>query len=60
MKGTKQRTPGFSSAAPPQEGDALYRKFCEYLREQGTSVETGRFGADMQVTLTNDGPVTIW
>ncbi len=52
--------PGFSPAAPPDEGNALYLKFCEFLRGHGVDVETGEFGADMQVTLTNDGPVTIW
>jgi D-tyrosyl-tRNA(Tyr) deacylase len=52
--------PGFSPAAPPEEGNALYQKFCDFVREAGVPVETGEFGADMQVTLTNDGPVTIW
>ncbi len=52
--------PGFSPAAPPDEGNALYLKFCDFLRDHGVPVETGEFGADMQVTLTNDGPVTIW
>lgn len=52
--------PGFSSAAPPDRGDALYRKFCDFVREHGVEVATGEFGADMAVSLTNDGPVTIW
>lgn len=52
--------PGFSPAAPPDEGNALYLKFCDLLRDHGVEVQTGEFGADMQVTLTNDGPVTIW
>lgn len=52
--------PGFSAAAPPEEGRALYERFCEALRALGVEVQTGRFGADMQVALVNDGPVTIW
>ena len=52
--------PGFSGAAPPDVGEALYRHFCARLAEQGVHVETGRFGADMAVHLVNDGPVTIW
>ena len=52
--------PGFSAAAPPQQGEALYLAFAEALRSLGIATETGRFGADMQVSLTNDGPVTIW
>lgn len=52
--------PGFSAAAPPDEGKALYERFCALVAEQGVTVATGEFGADMAVTLTNDGPVTIW
>lgn len=52
--------PGFSSAAPPALGEKLYEHFARCLRKLGVSVETGIFGADMQVSLTNDGPVTIW
>ena len=52
--------PGFSTAAPPEEGDALVRLFAGELSGLGLAVETGRFGADMAVRLTNDGPVTIW
>ena len=52
--------PGFSSAAPPAIGEKLYEHFARCLRKLGVSVETGTFGADMQVSLTNDGPVTIW
>ena len=52
--------PGFSSAAPPALGEKLYEHFAQSLRKLGVSVETGTFGADMQVSLTNDGPVTIW
>ena len=52
--------PGFSTAAAPDEGERLYLAFAQALREQGLQVETGEFGADMQVALVNDGPVTIW
>ncbi len=52
--------PGFSSAAPPAEGERLYEYFAGRLRAEGLSVAQGRFGAEMQVSLTNDGPVTIW
>lgn len=52
--------PGFSRAAPPEAGRHLYDRFCAALRDQGISVATGVFGADMQVSLVNDGPVTIW
>ncbi|TMV83628.1 D-tyrosyl-tRNA(Tyr) deacylase [Thioclava sp. BHET1] len=52
--------PGFSTAARPEEGERLYTYFTERMRAEGFSVATGRFGADMQVRLLNDGPVTIW
>lgn len=52
--------PGFSTAAPPAEGQRLYEYFARALAGQGIHVETGQFGADMQVALVNDGPVTIW
>ena len=52
--------PGFSAAAPPAEGARLYEYFAAQLYAQGVPVQTGRFGADMAVDLTNDGPVTIW
>lgn len=52
--------PGFSRAAPPPDGERLCDTFAAALRDLGPRVATGRFGADMQVTLTNDGPVTIW
>ena len=51
--------PGFSDAAPPEEGERLYERFVAALRGAGVAVETGRFGADMAVTSTNDGPVTL-
>ena len=52
--------PGFSTAAPPEEGERLYLHFARALAGLGVPVETGRFGADMAVELVNDGPVTIW
>ena len=52
--------PGFSTAAPPDRGRALYEHFADALRGTLSHVETGQFGADMKVSLTNDGPVTIW
>ena len=52
--------PGFSTAAPPAEGEELYLRFADALRALGPEVETGQFGADMSVSLINDGPVTIW
>lgn len=51
--------PGFGTAAPPVEAEPLYEHFVAELRARGVKVETGRFGADMQVELINDGPVTI-
>lgn len=52
--------PGFSSAAAPDDGRRLYERFAQALRDLGVPTETGRFGADMQVALVNNGPVTIW
>lgn len=52
--------PGFSTAAPPAEGERLYEYFAHRLRGEGIETAQGRFGADMQVSLVNDGPVTIW
>jgi D-tyrosyl-tRNA(Tyr) deacylase len=52
--------PGFSMAAAPDDGDRLYEAFTQELGTLGVPVETGRFGADMKVSLVNDGPVTIW
>jgi D-aminoacyl-tRNA deacylase len=52
--------PGFSTAAPPLEGERLYLHFSQALAQEGIPVANGRFGADMAVSLVNDGPVTIW
>lgn len=51
--------PGFSTAAVPTEGERLFNGFVDKVREQYDKVETGRFGADMKVSFTNDGPVTF-
>ncbi|MGH1576389.1 D-aminoacyl-tRNA deacylase [Planktotalea sp.] len=51
--------PGFSRAAAPDQGEALYKHFVNALKALDVPVQTGRFGADMAVELLNDGPVTI-
>ncbi|HEB96482.1 MAG TPA: D-tyrosyl-tRNA(Tyr) deacylase [Sedimenticola thiotaurini] len=56
-KGTR---PGFSRAAAPEEGRRLFDHLCRCAREHHPQVAQGRFGADMQVSLVNDGPVTFW
>ncbi len=56
-KGTR---PGFSTAAAPADGERLYDHFVAEARRRIGTVATGRFGAEMQVSLTNDGPVTFW
>lgn len=55
----KGNRPSFSGAAPPAEAERLYRFFVDRLRASGLSVSTGQFQALMEVTLTNDGPVTF-
>jgi D-tyrosyl-tRNA(Tyr) deacylase len=52
--------PSFSSAAPPEVGAALFRTLVERVAASGVPHACGRFGANMQVTSTNDGPVTFW
>ncbi len=56
----KGRRPSFTSAATPAEGQRLFEYFLEGARTRLGPVESGRFGADMQVGLVNDGPVTFW
>ena len=55
----KGRRPSFIDAAPPAVAEPLYERFVAMLRELGANVETGRFGAMMEVELVNDGPVTM-
>jgi len=56
-KGTRA---SFTSAAPPAEGERLFEQLVRRARSEHPAVATGRFGADMQVSLINDGPVTFW
>src|SRR6266542_5492589 len=56
---SKGRRPSFDTAAPPREANELYQYFVAKVRECGVPVETGIFQADMQVSLTNNGPVTF-
>ena len=55
----KGRRPSFIHAAPPEMAENMYQKFCEKLGAEGIPVQTGKFGAMMDVELVNDGPVTI-
>ena len=55
----KGNRPSFSHAAPPDRAEPLYELFCKELHNQGAPVQTGVFGARMQVELVNDGPATI-
>jgi D-tyrosyl-tRNA(Tyr) deacylase len=56
----KGRRPSFIDAARPETAIPLYERFVQLLRERGVRVETGEFGAMMDVELVNDGPVTLW
>ena len=52
--------PSFSSAAPPEEGERLFNEFVKQAKNKYQQIETGQFGADMKISLLNDGPVTFW
>ena len=56
----KGRRPSFVDAASPEQAERMYEEFVLYVVGQGITTSTGKFRADMKVTLTNDGPVTIW
>ena len=56
---SRGRRPSFTLAMRPPESERLFERFCQALRSHALRVETGRFGASMQVELVNDGPVTI-
>ena len=56
----KGNRPSFVRAGQPDHAEKLYQEFNQKLKDQGLPVETGQFGADMAVSLVNDGPVTIW
>lgn len=56
----KGRRPSFIDAARPEQAIPLYERFIALLRERGAAVESGEFGAMMDVELVNDGPVTLW
>jgi D-tyrosyl-tRNA(Tyr) deacylase len=55
----KGRRPSFIDAAPPEKGEQLYQEFVSSVRQKGVEVATGRFRAHMDVSLVNDGPVTL-
>ncbi len=56
----KGRRPDFSQAAPPDQAKQVYDQFVQILKQRYPRVETGEFGASMQVDIRNEGPVTIW
>lgn len=56
---SKGRRPGFDRAAEPAQAEKYYLQLAQSMRQEGVPVQTGRFGADMKVSLCNDGPVTI-
>jgi D-tyrosyl-tRNA(Tyr) deacylase len=56
----KGRRPSFIDAAPPDLGERLYQRFAAAIEARGVKVERGVFGAEMEVELLNDGPMTIW
>ena len=56
-KGTR---PGFSKGASPEHGEHIFNELVRLAKQTDLNIQTGRFGADMQVSLINDGPVTFW
>lgn len=56
---SRGRRPGFDNAAPPDEAERLYKMFVAKVAESGLNTQEGQFGADMQVDIVNDGPVTF-
>lgn len=52
--------PSFSSAAPPELGETLFKEFVKQAKNKYQKIDTGQFGADMKISLLNDGPVTFW
>ncbi|WP_154224048.1 D-aminoacyl-tRNA deacylase [Marinicella rhabdoformis] len=56
----KGNRPGFSRGATPEHGELIFNDMVKQAKETDLNVQTGQFGADMQVSLTNDGPVTFW
>jgi len=56
----KGNRPSFENAMPPTEAEEMYDRFVKKIAQTGIPYETGSFGADMKVSLTNDGPVTVW
>ena len=57
---TRGNRPGFSSAAPPDKGEELYEYFIKELSKYDIDCKKGVFGGDMEISLVNDGPTTIW
>jgi len=57
---SRGRRPSFLGAAAPEAGEALYERFCAALEAHGVRVARGVFGAEMEVELVNDGPMTVW
>lgn len=56
----KGNRPGFSRGATPEHGQHIFKQMVAMAKQTGLHIETGQFGADMQVSLVNDGPVTFW
>ncbi|MBV7435239.1 D-tyrosyl-tRNA(Tyr) deacylase [Cardiobacteriaceae bacterium TAE3-ERU3] len=56
----KGNRPGFDPAMPPAEAEVFFTRFCKHMQTLYPHIQTGEFGADMQVSLVNDGPVTFW